>query len=520
MDKEPVKTAYAVGYCRVSTDEQAKDGLSLDYQEQSCRDAIAKDGLECLKIIRDEGKSGKNMKRDGIQEIISMVTNKQVKFVYTLGSDRLNRNVLDYLTFRDMVLKANGVGLRFINQANMDDSATSMVTDTFLATVNEMHSRVTREKVLKTMHAKAEAGYYPRASPVGYLNAENPDPSAPRIAKRIHIVDPVAAPLVTEAFKLFASGSYTGYQLADLMYEKGLRSKPGKKFSYSKFYAVLQNTFYIGKYKWGKTICEKAMHPPLIDVDTFNKVQQVLAGNNHHACRRRKYSWLLNGFIYCHKHQLRYTAEWHLEVKKSYYHCTNKSGCGKYIATEVLEQKVAEQFQNIEFNPEFVERVITKVKAIFYQRREEYLSKKQALINQKTALEAKLIAAEEKMLEGVLLTDDFTRIRDGLKEEINNADSRISDLDRKQTLKVDVAREVLSFTQNIYQAYIAASPDLKRHYLAFFFERFEVQDGVIIKFDLGPLFDSLLKLEQASLKSKTPQLQGVSEVIIDSTWSG
>lgn len=52
----------AVGYCRVSTDEQAVKGLSLDYQEEQCRNAAKRDGYTEVLIIKDEGKSGKNLK--------------------------------------------------------------------------------------------------------------------------------------------------------------------------------------------------------------------------------------------------------------------------------------------------------------------------------------------------------------------------------------------------------------------------------------------------------------------------
>jgi DNA invertase Pin-like site-specific DNA recombinase len=63
----------AIAYTRVSTDEQAESGLSLDVQEKSCLEALEREGFKLHKEIRDEGKSGGSMaKRPDMKEIIRM----------------------------------------------------------------------------------------------------------------------------------------------------------------------------------------------------------------------------------------------------------------------------------------------------------------------------------------------------------------------------------------------------------------------------------------------------------------
>ncbi len=83
----------AVTYCRVSTDEQAKEGLSIETQEKVCNEQIIKDGYELLPALKDEGKSGKDMNRQGIKEVIRLVNEKRVQAVYVVHSDRIGRNV-------------------------------------------------------------------------------------------------------------------------------------------------------------------------------------------------------------------------------------------------------------------------------------------------------------------------------------------------------------------------------------------------------------------------------------------
>jgi hypothetical protein len=59
----------------------------------------------------------------------------------------------------------------------------------------------------------------------------------------------------------------------------------------------------------------------------------------------------------------------------------------------------------------------------------------------------------------------------------------------------------LLLTRDIYKAYKKASFNLKRQYLAFFWERFEVADGVILRSIPSPLFQELLTAEEAYFKT-------------------
>ncbi len=500
------KQKIAVGYCRVSTEEQANKGLSLDVQKEACKNKIREDGFKLLKVIRDEGKSAGSLKRPGIEEIIKLTVGRKIDRIYTISSDRIARNTMDYLYLRDLFRK-NDVELKYVYQANSDESAISRTMDEVMASFNQMQRLVISEKVRLTLYAKIEAGYWPTLAPLGYKNILNPD-STDRLSKKTIIPDPQMAPLITEAYKLYATGNYNAYDLNDLMYEKGLKTKEGKKMAPSRFYELLKNRVYIGEIHWGKVSNENAKHQALIDKETFNKVQLVMAGHNKHACRRRKYTWLLNGFIFCYKHQKRYTAEWHWPKKLAYYHCTNRFGCGKYVEVNKLENEIAEKFKEVEFDQEFIEKIIEKAKNIFYERRKEFDSKRQALINQRTGLEQKLQSATDKLLSGVLLDEEFTKTRNEIKKELDSIEGRLFNLNSKQELNIDITKEILRFTKDIHRTYIEASPTLKRHYLGFFWDRFEVADGVIIKSVPSLLFGELLKLEQIYLKNQNPRITG------------
>lgn len=92
-------TRKAVGYIRVSTDEQARGGVSLKAQEEKLRAYCTLAGLELIRVIREEGVSGAKplAARPGGNELISEVAWKRVQHVVALKLDRLFRDPEDSL---------------------------------------------------------------------------------------------------------------------------------------------------------------------------------------------------------------------------------------------------------------------------------------------------------------------------------------------------------------------------------------------------------------------------------------
>lgn len=65
-------------YTRVSTEEQAKGGYSLEYQKNRLLDYVNNHNLDNYKLIVDDGYSGKNDKRPGYSKILKYIKNQDV----------------------------------------------------------------------------------------------------------------------------------------------------------------------------------------------------------------------------------------------------------------------------------------------------------------------------------------------------------------------------------------------------------------------------------------------------------
>ena len=280
----------AVVYCRVSTSDQADNGQSIEAQEIICRREAEKDGYIIIKVIKDEGKSGGTLKRDGLQEIIRMTLAKEINAVYLVHTDRLARDTEYHLSLRKM-FRENNVLLKCMNQPNMGDSAIERTMDTVLASFNEMQRLITGEKVVATLNEKAKAGYFPAYPPIGYKNVKNPNPTDGRLSERIVVQDELLASFLKKAFELYVTGNYNVFDVNDILYENGLRTRKGGKLSESRLYELLRNPFYKGELHWGTihlTDPKIVKHKPLIDEYTFNLVQKIMDTKNHHSCRKHK----------------------------------------------------------------------------------------------------------------------------------------------------------------------------------------------------------------------------------------
>jgi site-specific DNA recombinase len=82
----------AVGYVRVSTEEQEREGYSLGEQERRLREAGA------VEVFADAGVSGRGTaKREGLQRLFAKVNAGEVSELLIPSLDRLGRNARDLL---------------------------------------------------------------------------------------------------------------------------------------------------------------------------------------------------------------------------------------------------------------------------------------------------------------------------------------------------------------------------------------------------------------------------------------
>jgi len=116
----------AIGYVRVSTEEQAREGISIEAQEERIRALATAKGWNLLEIIKDPGYSGKNLSRPGVKNLIDLCRRGTVNVVIVQKVDRLTRKQRDLWYLLEDIFYKNQVG--FLSVTESFDSTTAAGT--------------------------------------------------------------------------------------------------------------------------------------------------------------------------------------------------------------------------------------------------------------------------------------------------------------------------------------------------------------------------------------------------------
>jgi site-specific DNA recombinase len=149
-----------VGYTRVSTEEQARDGVSLDAQAEKLRAyALVKDWT-LAELIRDAGHSAKSLKRPGMARLLTLVEARQVDVVMVYKLDRLTRSVVDLGKLMEL-FKQKRVDLVSLQESLDATTATGELMMNLLASVSQWERKVIGERTRDALqHLKAQGKRY------------------------------------------------------------------------------------------------------------------------------------------------------------------------------------------------------------------------------------------------------------------------------------------------------------------------------------------------------------------------
>ena len=159
----------AIGYSRVSTEEQAKHGVSLDNQDNKISLQAELSEYNLVEIIRDEGHSAKNMKRPGIERVIQAVEAGEVDAVIIYKLDRLTRSVADLDRFIRLLNKKD-IALISVKDSIDTKTAGGRMVLNVLASISQWEREAIGERTADALRHKRSRGEKTggSAAPFGY----------------------------------------------------------------------------------------------------------------------------------------------------------------------------------------------------------------------------------------------------------------------------------------------------------------------------------------------------------------
>src|SRR6266545_521052 len=85
-----------IGYVRVSTEEQGRNGASIDAQRRAIHSEAERRGWQVVEVIEDLGYSAKDLRRPGIQLALERLERGDARALVVSKLDGLSRSLLDF----------------------------------------------------------------------------------------------------------------------------------------------------------------------------------------------------------------------------------------------------------------------------------------------------------------------------------------------------------------------------------------------------------------------------------------
>ena len=278
-------------YCRVSTELEEQQN-SYQVQIAYYTDLINKKKEWTLAgIFADEGISGtQTKKRTEFNRMIRMCRNKKIDLVITKSISRFARNTVDCLEYVRQ-LKDLGIGVIF----EKENINTLTMTSEFMIALYGSFAQAESESISKNVSWGKEKAYregkvqFQYKHLLGYKKGADGKPE----------IIPEEAETVKLIYTMFLDG-HSMKNIALILHVKGIHTKTrSTEWRTNTITRILQNEKYVGDALLQKTftsdcITHKAVknhgerpmylvtnhHDPIIDRDTYNRVQQELARRN------------------------------------------------------------------------------------------------------------------------------------------------------------------------------------------------------------------------------------------------
>ena len=252
MNPELKTKPLAAIYIRVSTEDQAKHGVSLKAQEEALKNYAKALGYEILKVYKDEGKSGKDIKgRPALKQLLEDAEARKFQAIFIYKLDRLSRSLMDLI---DTIEKFKDWGIDFVSLQDKIEttSASGKLMFHIISAFAEFERNVTSERTKFAMDKKARDGNVVTRAPLGYKIEDK------------KLVPGEHSYVVQELYQEFLNKDISLTQLA----KKYDLSVNGLK-------KVLSNYTYLGKIKFDGQIIQ-GKHQTLLSSTLFNQVQEKL----------------------------------------------------------------------------------------------------------------------------------------------------------------------------------------------------------------------------------------------------
>lgn len=394
------ETVVAV-YVRVSSEEQAEKGYSIDEQKKLLVSYCESNGYRVYDIYTDAGISGKDIvHRPAMQRMLGDAKARKFNLVLSWKISRLSRRLKDAIEIVEFLDRYN-IRYKSYSEPFETNTLSGKMQFQMISMIAEFERGTIQQNVKMGQIAKSKKGEWCGGpAMLGYEWEVMPEyRNATGRRKSKLVINPKEAEIVRHIFELYAEGK--GYKaIVNQLNREGYTTKRGHAFSVGTVRDILLNPVYIGKVRynvrvgWNEKrrrninpdpVIVDGIHERIISDELWNKVQIIYSTRKGRKSRVFSYEYPLTGIMRCPECGAGMVIAGTTNVLKDgtkkripYYTCGNFSNKGSSVchsnSINAIEanKEVFRRVEELCHNERLQEKVIKKAKELTRKNTSEY----------------------------------------------------------------------------------------------------------------------------------------------------
>jgi DNA invertase Pin-like site-specific DNA recombinase len=258
---------------RVSSQTQAKEGESLEFQRNLLLDYIKTHDLVLVGEYMDDGISGTKLQRDELQRMLNDCKEGKIDLIIFTKLDRFFRSVRHLMNTLDL-LEKYGIEWNAIQEHHDNQTPTGKLALTIMGAFGEMEANMASVRVKDAFSNKISKGEWLNGRPpCGYM-----------IKDKKAVPDPTTRGLIKGLFDEYKRHGNMTKLVTDHLKDDLPHSRKGMR-------DILKNRNYIGEAHGRKDYLD-----PIVDRETFEDVQRLLKMN---ISTSQRYEYIFTGLVFC-----------------------------------------------------------------------------------------------------------------------------------------------------------------------------------------------------------------------------
>ncbi len=459
-------------YIRVSTDEQANEGFSIEAQKRNIIEWTIKHNYEIYDFYIDDGYSGKNLNRPKIKKLLLDIKDNKFDIVLVYCLDRLTRDIVDLWTLID---NFKHYKIEFLSVT--DQTTTSTAGDRLNLNIKGIFAQYERERigerVAVAMEQRAKEGWYTGRVPLGYNYDSN---------TKMYSINEDEAKIVKRIFQMHIDG-YGSNKICKKLNLEGLRNKRGNEFAENSINYMLTHAWYYSGYflyhpKNKEPIYLKANNiEPIFTIEEFKKIKKYTNERKKFPKKIGNNNYIFKNKLYCSSCHKRLTTLSTFNKKRNnyilYYKChrTVQGRCNNKGINQTLMENFFINYLNKYFNNIYEVKIKINLKQI------DEIDKE--IIKLKENIEK--INNRKKKLHYMILDDfiskaDYKEILINLENDLKEINIKIKERENKKSELVNLNKltEFKIITKSIIDIWCSLLPLEKKEFINKFIKYIEV----------------------------------------------